>query len=162
MNKKKEELFWEIWNTQEEASDYIAEYDSLPHHYGEFTLYQAEGQVIDLIAVFPGITCTEIAEITKKTTSACSQIVRKLKDRGWIFQIRNAENNRKYNLKLTDCGQAIYEERKRFTQNCQEIMMKMLDEFTEEELRVHVKVQRKINEAYAGDVRRSRSYLKSN
>ena len=58
----------------------------------------------------------------------------KLKDRGFVIQTRNEKNNRKYNLSLSDVGEKIYEERKHFTKNCQLIMMKMLDRFTEEEL----------------------------
>ena len=98
MNEDKEQLFWGIWNEQEIASSYIAEYDSIPHLYGEYVMYQAEGQIIDLIAQNHNITCSELAEITKKTPSACSQIVRKLKDRGFVIQTRNEKNNRKYNL----------------------------------------------------------------
>ena len=95
MNEDKEQLFWGIWNEQEIASSYIAEYDSIPHLYGEYVMYQAEGQIIDLIAQNHNITCSELAEITKKTPSACSQIVRKLKDRGFVIQTRNEKNNRK-------------------------------------------------------------------
>ena len=160
MNEDKEQLFWRIWNEQEIASSYIAEYDSIPHLYGEYVMYQAEGQIIDLIAQNHNITCSELAEITKKTPSACSQIVRKLKDRGFVIQTRNEKNNRKYNLSLSNVGKKIYEERKHFTKNCQLIMMKMLDRFTEEELIHHIKVQQVINEAYAGDVIRNKEQLK--
>ena len=48
MNEDKEQLFWGIWNEQEIASSYIAEYDSIPHLYGEYVMYQAEGQIIVL------------------------------------------------------------------------------------------------------------------
>ena len=61
---------------------------------------------------------------------------------------------------MSDVGEKIYEERKHFTKNCQLIMMKMLDRFTEEELIHHIKVQQVINEAYAGDVIRSKEQLK--
>lgn len=160
MNEEKKQLFWKIWDEQEVASSYIAEYDSIPHLYGEYVMYQAEGQIIDLIAQNPRITCSELAGITKKTPSACSQIVRKLKDRGVVIQTRNEKNNRKYNLSLSEIGKKIYEDRKRFTQNCQIIMMNMLEKFTEEELRHHLEVQRVINKAYAGDVNRSKEQIK--
>lgn len=39
-------------------------------------------------------------------------------------------------------------------------MMNMLNQFTEEELIHHIKVQQVINEAYAGDVIRSKEQLK--
>ena len=61
MNEDKEQLFWGIWNEQEIASSYIAEYDSIPHLYGEYVMYQAEGQIIDLIAQNHNITCSRVS-----------------------------------------------------------------------------------------------------
>lgn len=83
MGDKREELLRQLWTAQDEAYDLMCEYDSLPHHYGENILYQAEGHIIDLIAAYPGITITDLGNILKKTPSACSQIVRKLKEKGW-------------------------------------------------------------------------------
>ncbi len=161
MNKKKEELFLELWNEQNIAYDLMTEYDGIPHCYGDYVLYHVEGQIIDLIAAHPGITCTDIADITNKTTSACSQIIKKLKNRKWISQVRNEKNNRKYNLILTVEGMKIYEERKSFTSKCQEIMKIMLDKYTEEELNHHIQIQKTINQAYMGDIKRSRDAFSS-
>ena len=83
MRKDREELLRDIWEAQDEAYDLMYEYDSLPHRYGDNTLYQSEAHVIDLIGENPEITVTEIAAILKKTASACSQIVRKLRAKGW-------------------------------------------------------------------------------
>ena len=41
---------------------------------------------------------------------------------------------------------------------CQEITFKLLSEFTDEELVIHAKVQQAINEAYRGDVERSKAH----
>ena len=41
---------------------------------------------------------------------------------------------------------------------CQEITFKLLSEFTDEELAIHAKVQQAINEAYRGDVERSKAH----
>ena len=104
MEDQREALLRQIWAAQDEAYDLMYEYDSLPHQYGENTLYQSEAQIIDLIGEHPEITVTELAAILKKTPSACSQIVRKLRAKGWVEQVRNAENNRIFNLYLTDSG----------------------------------------------------------
>lgn len=154
--KTREELLKAIWDAQDEAYELMVEYDALPHHYGDHILYQAEGEIIDLIAVHPGITITDLGNILKKTASACSQIVRKLREKGWVEQTRNRDNNRLYNLTLTEEGMRIYESHQKFTQNCRDITYEMLGKFTEEELAAHLRVQEKINEAYAGDVKRSR------
>ncbi|MBC5689611.1 winged helix-turn-helix transcriptional regulator [Mediterraneibacter sp. NSJ-55] len=156
MDQNKDELMRQVWENQDIAYNLMNEYDEILRCYGEYVLYQAEGLVIDLIAAHPGITCTDIAHITNKTASACSQIVRKLRERNWVCQIRNEENNRKFNLELTEIGREICEERKHFTKICQDRMFDMLSIFTEEELMHHIQVQKKINEAYREDIRQSK------
>ena len=80
MSKKREELLEQIWAAQDTAYDLMSEYDSLPHSYGENVLYQAEAHLIDRIALHPGVTVTDLANMVRKTPSACSQLVRKLRD----------------------------------------------------------------------------------
>lgn len=153
---KREDILKEIWHAQDEAYDLMVEYDELPHRYGNEFLYQAEGTIIDLIAIHPGVTTTELSTILRKTASACSQIVRKLREKGLVEQKRNRDNNRQYNLYLTEDGKRIYLDHVEFTRDCQEITFQCLSDFTEEELETHLKIQQRINEAYAGDVKRSR------
>lgn len=150
------EVLKKIWNAQDEAYELMVEYDELPHHYGDHILYQSEGEIINLIGIHPGATITDLGNILRKTVSACSQTVRKLREKGFVEQTRNRDNNRQYNLTLTEAGKKLYEDHLRFSENCQQIEFGMLDEFTEEELAIHLKVQKRINEAYAGDVKRSR------
>ena len=156
MEDRRAELLQQLWEAQDEAYDLMSEYDSLPHHYGENILYQAEGHIIDLIALYPGITITDLGSILRKTPSACSQIVRKLKEKGWVEQSRNKDNNRLYNLTLTESGQKVYQDHLAFNQYCQRETFSLLEEFTEEELEAHVRVQRRLNLAYQADVKRSR------
>lgn len=156
MGEKREELFRRLWVAQDEAYDLMVEYDMLPHHYGENILYQAEGHIIDLIAVYPGITITDLGNILKKTPSACSQIVRKLKEKGFVEQTRNRDNNRQFNLKLTESGTQLYLDHLAFTRQCQKETLRLLEDLTDEELEHHAKVQERLNQAYQGDVRRSR------
>ena len=148
MEQQREALLGQIWAAQDEAYDLMYEYDSLPHRYGAHILYQSEAHIIDLIGEHPEITVTELAAILKKTPSACSQIVRKLRAKGWVEQVRNAENNRIYNLYLTESGKQVYQ-----------ATFQLLSNFSPEELEHHLMVQRKLNEAYQDDVRRSRDYL---
>lgn len=159
MTDNREILFQELWKQQDHAYDLMIEYDGIPHLYGSEVMYHAEGLIIDLIAEQPGITCTEIAAVTKKTSSACSQLVRKLRDREYVFQSRNEKNNRIYNLFLTEKGEKVYKCRREFSMKCQEEMRKLLKEFSQEELQIHIAVQKKINEAYKGDVERSRACI---
>ena len=159
MDGKREELLGQIWRAQDTAFDLMNEYDTLPHRYGENFLYQAEAHLIDLIAMHPDITITDISNILRKTPSACSQIVRKLRGKGWVEQIRNEANNRQINLRLTEEGRKVFEDHDAFDRECQEKTFRKLDGFTEEELAVALAVQQRINEAYQDDVRRSREYF---
>lgn len=149
----------QIWKEQDTAYELMSEYDSLPHHYGSVVLYQAEAYIVDLVGQYPGITVTRLAEMLNKTTSACSQIVRKLRAKGFLEQIRNPDNNRLYNLELTETGEEVFRAHINFNRECQERAFKLLREFTDEELSIHLQVQKKLNEAYEDDVRRSKEQL---
>ncbi|WP_294457183.1 MarR family winged helix-turn-helix transcriptional regulator [uncultured Allofournierella sp.] len=155
-DEKRSELLEQIWNQQNQAYDLMCEYDAMPHRYGECMLYQAEAHMIDLIALYPGITAADLANILRKTPSACSQTLRKLREKGLVEQLRNAANNRQYKLQLTESGQALYRDHAAFSADCQQRTFDRLAEFTEEELALYLRVQQRINEAYADDVRRSR------
>ena len=159
MEQQREALLGQIWAAQDEAYDLMYEYDSLPHRYGAHILYESEAHIIDLIGEHPEITVTELAAILKKTPSACSQIVRKLRAKGWVEQVRNAENNRIYNLYLTESGKQVYQAHTAFNQSCQEATIQLMSNFSPEEMDHHLMVQRKLNKAYQDDVRRSRDYL---
>ena len=152
----RDDVLQQLWAAQDEAFDLMSEYDSLPHRYGEDLLYQTEGHMIDLIAAQPGITATDLAGILNKTVSVCSQMIRKLRAKGWVKQVRNEENNRLYNLLLTEKGQKVYEAHSRFEQGCQERTFHLLNTFSEEELSIHLAVQKQLNAAYREDVRQSR------
>ena len=158
MKQQREALLRQIWAAQDEAYDLMYEYDSLPHQYGENTLYQSEAHIIDLIGEHPEITVTELAAILKKTPSACSQIVRKLRAKGWVEQVRNTENNRIFNLYLTDSGQRVYQDHTSFNRSCQEATFRLLDTFSTQELEHHLMVQKKLNEAYQSDVAHSKAH----
>lgn len=159
MDKKRTELEKKIWAAQDEAYDLMCEYDSLPHHYGENILYQAEAHIIDLVAEYPDITITDLANILRKTPSACSQIVRKLKAKGWVEQERNPENNRQVKLRLTEGGEKVYKDHTAFNHACMELTFEKLKDFSDADLRIYLRVQKCINGAYVEDVRRSREHF---
>lgn len=159
MGEDRAALLHQIWTEMDTAYDLMCEYDSLPHHYGENVLYQAEAHIIDLIAEYPDITITELSHILRKTPSACSQIVRKLKEKGWVEQIRNEINNRQIKLRLTEDGQTVYRDHTAFNHYCQEATFQKLAEFSDAELELYIRVQVQLNAAFENDVRRSREYF---
>lgn len=152
-------LYQEMISVLDEAFELMVEYDSLPHDYGRATLYQAESKLIHLTGSMPGITASELAARLKKTTSACSQIVKKLRQKGWIEQTRNEKNNREYNLFLTEEGKKIFQDHEQFESRCYMRTYKELEEFGEEDFRIYMAIQRKMNKSFALDVEESRKQL---
>lgn len=146
------QLYCEMINQLDEGCSMIVEYDSIPHDYGTATLYQAESQIIHLVGKRPGITAAEIAAILKKTPSACSQAIRKLRKKDWVEQVRNEENNREYQLFLTKSGWRIYEEHDRFETRCYKRSFENLAEFSDGELGTYLAIQKKLNETFILDV----------
>ncbi len=155
---ERKEILDQIWDAQDEAYDLMSEYDALPHHYGDNILYQAEAYIVGWIGRKPDITTTELADVLKKTPSACSQIIRKLISKGLVEQTRNEQNKRQYNLRLTDSGRQLYKDHVAFNEYCQKATFEMLSDLSDQDLAAHLRVQRRLNEAYTRDVERSRAH----
>lgn len=149
------ELYCKMLNELDEGCRLIVDYDSVPHNYGSATLYQAESQIIHLVGRSPGITASEIASIFKKTPSACSQLIRKLRKKELITQKRNKENNREYHLYLTENGEKIFEDHDRFEKCCYQRSYQNLSSFSEEDFKTYIAIQQKLNETFAMDVEES-------
>ena len=152
---KRYELYCKLLDELDEGCRLIIDYDSVPHNYGSATLYQAESQIIHLVGHQPGITASEIATIFKKTPSACSQLIRKLRKKELITQKRNKENNREYQLYLTENGVKIFEDHDKFEKRCYQRSYQNLSGFSEDDFKTYIAIQQKLNETFAMDVEES-------
>ena len=85
--------------------------------------------------------------------------MRKLRDKGWVVQERNSENNRQFKLRLTERGEVVYQDHTNFNRHCQTLTFEKLHGYTEEELALFLRIQGDINSAFADDVRRSREHF---
>lgn len=94
----------------EEISCVMREYDVIQHVYAGYKLYQTEVHMLEQIGFCPGIGASQLAKIFHKTVSACSQIIRKLLQKGLITQQSAPENARIRKLYLTEAGKAVYED----------------------------------------------------
>lgn len=155
-DKRRYDLYCEMIRQLDEGCGLINEYDAIPHDYGTATLYQAESQLIHLVGEHPGIMAVELAAILKKTPSACSQLIRKLRAKGWMEQVRNKENNREYRLYLTVSGWEIFGGHNQFEQACYRRSFDNLSEFSEADFQTYIRIQKKLNETFALDVAESR------
>lgn len=154
-NPKMEELYIQIMNGLEVSYHLMAAYDEMPHRYGDSMLYQVESHTVEMIGSNPGITGAELAARMKKTPSASSQIIRKLKKKGLVLQRRNRDNNREYNLYLTDYGWSIYRAHAAVDEECGRRKMEKLFAFTEEELSTYLRIHQVINEEFEVDVKQA-------
>lgn len=147
----REVLLSEIWKLQHEIYDLMIFYGGAPYRYGEISIYQAEGEILNKIAEHPGITVTELGKILNKTTSACSQTVSKLRTKGIVEQRRNPENPQQNNLVLTELGTRIQEDRFNKDVRSWERTTAQLEDISETELEILLKVQRRINRNYLAE-----------
>lgn len=161
MGKGRDGAFAHVWASQNDAFDIMSEYDSLPHYYCGTVLFQAEAEIVDLIAEHPDITTTDLSVLLRKTPSACSQIVRKLRAKGLVVQIRDEENNRRYHLRLTPSGAEVYEAHTAFTKECASRMDRALEAFSDTELELCARVQDAMNGAYEEDIKSAKGRARS-
>lgn len=150
-------LFLDMITEIDEGSALIQEYDSQLHDYDGVILYQAESQLIKLIGNYPGISAAECARKLRKTLSACSQLIKKLKNKKWIYQVRNEQNNRVYNLYLTDEGKVIYQGHKNFEERCYKRTYRLLNDCSDEDFQTFIRVHKLINAGFHLDVEESRN-----
>lgn len=152
-------LFDSIMDEYENSVRLMRMYDEMPHQYGDSILYQMESHIVELIGCHPGITATEISEILKKTPSACSQVIRKLRNKGLVYQNRSEENNRIYNLYLTENGWELYSAHATVDDECDRRKKEKLVKYSEAELKMFLEIQKLINEQFEIDVKLSENII---
>ena len=157
MQDKRYQLFIRLLDAFDQGCSLTEEYDALLHNYNGVILFQAESQMIKMIGNHPGITASEISKTFDKTSSASSQLIRKLKKKGWVRQQRNKDNNRQYNLFLTEEGDAIYRNHQQFEQACYQRTFQGLADFSQEQLETYIAIQHRLNQSFQLDVEESRS-----
>lgn len=154
---KRFEIFCHMLEELDHSVYLIDEYDKLLHDYNGEVMFQAESQMIKTIGDFPGITASQISKKFGKSTSSSSQIIRKLKNKGWVRQTRNELNSREYNLFLTEAGKGIYDKHRDFEQKCYNRTFEMLSDVTNEEMESYIKIQKRLNKSFEIDVEESKN-----
>lgn len=154
-DKTRNDIYIEIVNYIDEEYELMTEYDSIAHMYNGVKLYQSEIKILHYIGSHEGTTITAIAAEMGKTASAYSQVIRKLKQKEIVRQIRNEKNAREYNLYLTSLGKRIFKSEEAFEKFCNSQTFEKLDDFTKEELETFCRIQKKLNEAFSINVEES-------
>ncbi len=158
--KERYGIFGRLIEAIDDGFRHMTVYDGQLHDYNGTILYQAEAKVICAVGQTPGITISELAARADKSTSAYSQLIRKLRAKGWVMQERNSQNNREYNLFLTEEGKKIFDGHQKFEEYCYQRTYHMLDAFSKEDLETYIRIQEKLNQAFKLDVEDSKAVNK--
>ena len=87
----------------------IAAFQKKPHDYGGISLHASEAHTLKLIGLQEGISQTELSRQMFRTNGATSLVVDKLVSRGLVLRTREAGNQRRYFLTLTELGRKVHE-----------------------------------------------------
>lgn len=145
---ERSELAVRLTETFEAGCVLANEYDARPRCYGGETLHRSEVQMLRFVGKHPKTTATEIALAMNKTVSACSQVIRKLRAKNLIKQLRNETNNREYYLELTELGCKVFEARGEFEQERRKRLEDCVSEFSDKEMSIYIEIQECLNEMF--------------
>ncbi len=99
---EKVELLYQYQSVMNSYSQILRDYGS------GVMLSEVEAHTLNYIKWEEGLTATRLVEITGKTKSGISQILRRLEDHGLIRREVNDRNRREYHIYLTDLGHRTY------------------------------------------------------
>lgn len=148
-------LLMEVVATVDEGFDVMQKYANKPRLFNGMMLYPVETQTLEIIGRIPGITATKIAKELNKTLSASSQILKKLEQKELITRIKNPNNNREYNLFLTDTSESIIKLHEKLDQTIYQRYLDDLQELSDAEIQTYLKVQKALNQEFFKDLQES-------
>lgn len=107
------------------------------------TYTAVEAHTIGFIGDHPGCTATEIACEWGKTTSAVSQLLKKLRQRGVIHAVRDEKDAKRYALYLTEKGKAVDAAHRAYdSEQYQSMIDLLLEHYSREEMDATFRIMR--------------------
>ena len=156
---EKKDLVREALSSVEELSSIMREYDSTQHIYGGYKIYQTEAHMIEQIGNNPGVSATQLALIFAKTISACSQIIKRLMQKGLITQYLVPENARVRKLYLTKAGKIVYLDHRRLENHIFHRDMEEFEDISNQEIETFLKISGKIRKCFICDLEEQKRTL---
>lgn len=148
----KKGLVLEALKKAEYIYNIMMEYDSIQHIYGGYRLYQTEAHMIEQIGDNPGTNASQLAEIFKKSVSACSQIIKKLLQKKLIIQRYTPENGKVRRLFLTEAGKKVYKDHYGLENDIFDRDVKEFDDVPDDELEVFLRISEKLCKCFQLDL----------
>lgn len=149
MTDKRKKACCELYEAMECGSSFIRKYNTLPRNYFGYRLFPAETHMLQYIGHHPEITTWQLAAAMKKTTSAVSQLVKKLKQHGLLVVIQNPENNRESFLRLNEAGWKIYTAHEELDRCMMSRFSSALQDFSAEDIERCICIQEILNKKFA-------------
>lgn len=127
--------------------------DNFSKDYGTGEKYSpVEAHTIGYIADHPGCHSTEIAHAWGKSSSAVSQIISRLKENDLIYILKDEQDKKKKLFYLTDKGHKFDKLHRDFdTQLTESIFSSILDQYSEDDINLTMKVLNKYLEVYCSN-----------
>ena len=123
-----------VVNSNPQKNDYL--------NNGE-TYTAVEGHTIGFIKDHPGCTATEIACEWGKTTSAVSQLLKKLRHRGVVYALRDEKDAKRYALYLTEKEEAVDAAHRAYdSEKYQSMIDLLLEHYSREEMDATFRIMR--------------------
>lgn len=138
---KRDEIIFQLMDSIYEVSRVTSLYESVPRKYGtDDELYMVEAHTINLIGERVKTNTSELAELTKKTKGAISQMVNKLKKKDLVIKYKNPTDSREIIIELSEKGKQVFEYHKELDKIEYTKILNQLDEFTTEDLYKFIKI----------------------
>lgn len=148
-NKK---LFNTIMEVIYDISRVTTEYESVPRKYGtEDEIFMVEAHTLNLIGDNENITMTDLVNITKKTKGAISQMIDKLIKKGMVCKTKDANDQRKSILSLTEKGKIIYDYHKKLDEREYGKIFSQMEHYSMEELKLFLNISTDLLEILKGN-----------
>lgn len=118
------------------------EYASISKEYGPgLFMTETEAHTLGFIAGEEGMTSKRLGEITNRSKSTTSQIVKVLTEKGLIYRRVNPENKREQLLYLTEKGKVANSQHQAYDHTTMySVLEKLREHCTEEEMKAFFKV----------------------
>ena len=124
----------------------INELEKMPYDFGVGEkLYPSEIHTIQAIGNNSGINVTELAKKLGITKGGVSQMVSKLKKRGFINKVRHMENDKEVLLILTQKGRQAYEGHEKFHNEMYMDFMQYMSDISPEQIDMFRNILEKVD-----------------
>lgn len=143
--KPKGKNVWELVELLNISSRKIRSYNNTARFYGtDEKLFLSEAHTIHHIGEHQGISMNDLADVTQRTKGSTSTMVDSLIKRGLVTKRKDAEDQRRVQLQLTEKGQLIYQYHEQLDRENYSSISDQSSNLSDEDLNVANKVVKQV------------------